>query len=324
MSAVIWLGIVAVWAFVLIPTWVRRSDIHWRRSGEASGARDKIGRAARVINRSGSGASAGARGAVPGMRRPSSAPRRTVAAMSSSSTVGGRATAVLDEPTSASEARTETLTAIRVDEPATEQLTAIPQTETDTESGSTATSAQAADPAATEAPMTTPHTSRPAPRRGATRVTQSTPPPHVQRARRLVWIGAAALATLLLAFIFGGWWIALNLLADVALVGYVRHLRAIAVQQQAARRGRRHSGRATEERDDEVLERAAPRAQRRAPAPRHRAAPAPARSTAPVAAPAAPAASVAPEEAPVEVIDLTDEAMHDDCPTTELISARAV
>ena len=36
MSAVIWFGIVAVWAFVLIPTWVRRSDIHWRRSGDTS------------------------------------------------------------------------------------------------------------------------------------------------------------------------------------------------------------------------------------------------------------------------------------------------
>src|ERR1700712_4921374 len=31
MSAVIWCGIVAVWIFVLIPTWVRRGDIHWHR-----------------------------------------------------------------------------------------------------------------------------------------------------------------------------------------------------------------------------------------------------------------------------------------------------
>jgi hypothetical protein len=31
MSAVIWCGIVAVWVFVLIPTWVRRGDIHWNR-----------------------------------------------------------------------------------------------------------------------------------------------------------------------------------------------------------------------------------------------------------------------------------------------------
>ena len=31
MSAVIWCGIVAVWVFVLIPTWVRRGDIHWHR-----------------------------------------------------------------------------------------------------------------------------------------------------------------------------------------------------------------------------------------------------------------------------------------------------
>ncbi len=31
MSAVIWVGIVAVWVFVLIPTWVRRGDLHWHR-----------------------------------------------------------------------------------------------------------------------------------------------------------------------------------------------------------------------------------------------------------------------------------------------------
>ncbi len=31
MSAVIWCGIVAVWAFILIPTWVRRGDHHWHR-----------------------------------------------------------------------------------------------------------------------------------------------------------------------------------------------------------------------------------------------------------------------------------------------------
>src|ERR1700709_1483064 len=136
MSAVIWFGIVAVWAFVLIPTWVRRSDIHWRRSGETSGTRDKIGRAARVISRSGSGAAAGARGAVPGMRRPSAAPRRSAGA---------------EGPRTAGRS---------------------PETDTQTDSETptrTATSAQAADAAATEAPMTTARTSRPAPRRGAPR-----------------------------------------------------------------------------------------------------------------------------------------------------------
>src|SRR4051794_9113019 len=58
MSAVIWLGIVAVWAFVLIPTWVRRSDINWRRFGEPAAARDTLGRAARVLSR-GTSSSAG-------------------------------------------------------------------------------------------------------------------------------------------------------------------------------------------------------------------------------------------------------------------------
>ena len=38
MSAVIWCGIVAVWVFVLIPTWVRRGDLHWHRGTVASAA----------------------------------------------------------------------------------------------------------------------------------------------------------------------------------------------------------------------------------------------------------------------------------------------
>ena len=76
-------------------------------------------------------------------------------------------------------------------------------------------SAQAAQPAEPEATMTTPRTPRPAPRRAApVRDATPTPPPHVQRARRLVWLGATALATLLLALISGGLWIVLHLLAD--------------------------------------------------------------------------------------------------------------
>ena len=57
MSAVIWCGIVAVWVFLLIPTWVRRSDLHWRRGPigtavVAVGPTDKSsGKAGRVSRR---------------------------------------------------------------------------------------------------------------------------------------------------------------------------------------------------------------------------------------------------------------------------------
>jgi hypothetical protein len=119
----------------------------------------------------------------------------------------------------------------------------------------------------------------------------------VQRARRLVWIGAAALATLLLAFIAGGWWIVLHLAADVALVAYLRYLRGIAREEQAQRRNR-------------TTARRTPVAAPAAPAARHR------RET--VVIPEPVGATAAPATGP-EMIDLTD-----DCPTTELMSARAV
>jgi hypothetical protein len=173
-----------------------------------------------------------------------------------------------------------------------------------------------------EAPLTNHRTSRPAPRPGAVRVTPGPKPvsAQVKRARTLVWIGSAALATLLLAFVLGGWWIALNLVADVALVSYVRHLRGIAKQQQAARRSRPSGARAGAARQP-VREAsrtgaAASRAER------------PQRRTVPVrehaAAAAARSARLDEQIAAETVIDLTDDASLEDCPTTELMSARAV
>ncbi len=60
MSAVIWCGIVAVWVFVLIPTWVRRGDLHWHRGtvgtavvadGPAEKTSGKAGRRERATGR---------------------------------------------------------------------------------------------------------------------------------------------------------------------------------------------------------------------------------------------------------------------------------
>ncbi|MDQ1648157.1 MAG: hypothetical protein QOG60_214 [Frankiaceae bacterium] len=235
MSAIIWFGIVAVWAFVLIPTWVRRSDIHWRSSSNADGStRDRLARATRVIGRSGTQAS---------RRRPTARPA----------------------------ARPVEVPAPRVVSEVREAVES-------------------------ESPMTNPRPVRPAPRRATPTLAgaRQAPPPRVQRARRLVWIGAIALATLLLAFVAGGWWIVLNLAADVALVAYLRYLRGIAREEQAQRRNRADVRRAPE---------AAPAA----PVARHR--PETVKVPAPVGA----------STAPPEMIDLTD-----DCPTTELMAARAV
>jgi hypothetical protein len=343
MSAVIWFGIVAVWAFVLIPTWVRRSDIHWRRSGDASTTRDKLGHAARVISRPASRRFSTARTTVPAMRRPVTSTRRTTTVRAASaSSAGTRSVSVLERDDVMAEARTETLPVVGIDEPPTQQMPAVgrvvPQTHQAAPSSSVlddedrqpagaatttehASSAQAADAAATEVPMTTPRTARPAPRRSA-QAPGKPVPPHVQRARRLVWIGATALATLLLAVLFGGWWIVLNLLADVALVGYLRYLRGIA-KQQLARKARTQTARAETRAPagPRTSERVA-RPQRRPAAPRHRAETAPVRASAATETVAA-TATAAPVESP-EVIDLTDGAMSDDCPTTELTVARAV
>src|SRR3954469_12267497 len=162
MSAVIWFGIVAVWAFVLIPTWVRRSDLHWRSSGETAGARDRLGRAARVISRSGS--------------RVSSIPR----ARHSADAVSDRAPSRKPVPAATVAAAVSRDSATATVDPAAPSP-AVP--------APTAPAAPAAEP---EDPMTTARSPRPAPRRtSASRSAAggATPlPPQVVRARRLVWL----------------------------------------------------------------------------------------------------------------------------------------
>ncbi len=335
MSAVIWFGIVAVWAFVLIPTWVRRSDLHWRRSDDASTTRSPLGRAARVISRSGSAT-----------RRTTTVPRaRRAPAAASSRRPVAAAVAVT--------ASTATVTATVAAAPAASATVAASEPpSTTSEPASTATetapSAQGPTAAEPEAPMTTPRAPRPVHRRttaGARR--KPTPPPHVQRARRLVWIAATALATLLLALILGGMWLLVHLACDVALVAYLRHLRGIAVRQQEARRARRAPAPHTETARESRRE--APAARTSAPAPRAsrriaevRARVEEKRVTVPAGAPdepeltdeasvaASPAVSASAPTArsrmrpAPQVIDLTEGSLADDCPTTELMAARAV
>jgi hypothetical protein len=55
----------------------------------------------------------------------------------------------------------------------------------------------------------------------------------VRRARRLVGLAVVALVTLIVAIVAGSLFIVVNLIVDVALFFYMRHLRAIARAQQA-------------------------------------------------------------------------------------------
>src|SRR4051794_39187653 len=339
MSAVIWFGIVAVWAFVLIPTWVRRSDLHWRRSGDPSTTRNPLGRAARVISRSGSSAPP-RKPAARTSTRTATVPRARRAPAPAAATARRPVAATAGAPTT-----TATATMTRTATPRTEAETASTAATASTAS-ETAPSAQGPTAAEPEAPMTTPRSPRPVHRRTAPAGgRKATPPPHVQRARRLVWIAAAALATLLLALILGGKWVLVHLAADVALVAYLRHLRGIAVREREARRARRTSGARGEA--PRETEREAPATRASAPAPRANRRIAEVRARVEgnrVSVPAAPAPDVTDEasiaaspavtaSAPTarsrmrpapQVIDLTDGALADDCPTTELMAARAV
>jgi hypothetical protein len=204
MSAVIWCGIVAVWIFVLIPTWVRRGDIHWRRgapvmaqgptesSQDAEHAKDERGRRLRV----------------PGMRLV----RRS------------RADQALEVETMAEQ----------VAQPPTERVQVT-----------------GGAPAPRVRVAAAPSSGRLG---GAMRASFGTGPGgsgrkkpslQVRRARRLVGLAALAFGTLIVAVVAGGLWIAVTIVADIALIFYVRHLRGIAKERQAkaAREKRARSAR---------------------------------------------------------------------------------
>lgn len=282
MSAVIWCGIVAVWIFVLIPTWVRRGDIHWRRgtTAVAQGPVESVESAEDAAN---AGDERGRRLRVPGMRRL----RRS------------RADQALEVETMA------------------EQVAQSP-----TERAPAA----AAVPAPRVRVAAAPSSGRLG---GAMRASFGTSPGgsgrkktplRVRRSRRLVGLAALALGTLIVAIAAGGLWIAVNIVADIALLFYIRHLRQIAKERQA-KAARERRARAARQAWDQASsqERASQLDGWRAPVPE------------PLAEPfAEPLAddyeSYETDEAPThidltgpgeqQVIDLTD------APTEELITAR--
>lgn len=194
MSAVIWCGIVAVWVFVLIPTWVRRGDLHWHRGTAvvAEGPAEKSSGKARSRERS-SG-------------------RRLFRRSRDDLSIEVEAMAEQDEQFPA-ESRVPAASAPRA------RVAAAPS------SGRLRSSVRASFGTGPD---------------GSGR---KKPPLHVRRARRLVVLAALALGTLIAAIASGGMLIVVNIIFDIALILYVRHLRN-AARARTARAAREKRARA--------------------------------------------------------------------------------
>ncbi len=195
MSAVIWCGIVAVWVFVLIPTWVRRGDLHWRRGpiGTAVVAEGPTEKASRDEREKGS-----RRRLIRRSRKDLSIEVEAMAEHDAHSPAEDRAYAV-----SAPRAR----------------VAAAPR------SGRLGNAMRSSFGTGSD---------------GSGR---KKPPLPVRRARRLVILAALALGTLIAAIAIGGLLIAINVVFDIALILYIRHLRN-AARAKTARIAREKRARA--------------------------------------------------------------------------------
>ena len=200
MSAVIWCGIVAVWIFVLIPTWVRRGDIHWHRgtAGQTATAQGPVDSRLQTHAPDVEGGS-GRRLHLPGTRRK----------------LRSRAELPVE---------VETMDQQLAQSPAEDWAAAVP----------------AAVPAAPRVRVAAAPSSgrlggavRASFGTGPKGSGREKPTIQVRRARRLVALAALAFITLIVAILAGGLFIAVTLVVDVALVLYVRHLRQIAKERQA-------------------------------------------------------------------------------------------
>jgi hypothetical protein len=194
MSAVIWCGIVAVWVFVLIPTWVRRGDLHWRRGpiGTAVVAEGPTEKRSRKAERE-----HGSR------RRLIRRSRRDLSIEVEAMAEQDAQFPAEDRVYSASAPRARVAAA-----PSSSRLSNAMRNSFGTGGSG-----------------------------------RKKPPLHVRRARRLVVLAALALGTLIAAIASGGLLIALNIVFDVALILYIRHLRN-AARAKAARAAREKRARA--------------------------------------------------------------------------------
>ncbi len=212
MSAVIWCGIVAVWVFVLIPTWVRRGDLHWHRGNLGSHAGTAAvadGPAERSSGKAGHSERATG--------------RRLLRRSRDDLSIEVEAMAEQDAQTPA-ESRVFATPAPRA------RVAAAPS------SGRLRTSVRASFGTGAK---------------GSDGSGRKKPPLRVRRARRLVVLAALALGTLIAAIATGGLMIAVNVVFDIALILYVRHLRN-AARARAARAAREKRARVARQAWDEA------------------------------------------------------------------------
>ncbi|HEX4018571.1 MAG TPA: hypothetical protein VHX15_17670 [Frankiaceae bacterium] len=190
MSAVIWCGIVAVWIFVLIPTWVRRGDLHWHRGNVGPTVGTAV--VAEGLDEKSSGRAGHSERATGRrlLRRSRDVSSIEVEAMAEQDAQSPEQT-----PVYASAPRARVAAA-----PSSGRL------------GSSVRASFGTGP------------------KGSGR---KKPALRVRRARRLVGLAALALGTLIAAIAGGGLFIALNIVCDIALILYVRHLRNAARARSA-------------------------------------------------------------------------------------------
>jgi hypothetical protein len=201
MSAVIWCGIVAVWVFLLIPTWVRRGDIHWHR-----GTVGPVGKVA-VAEGPDESSSAKSGGRAPGRRLRRRSRDDLSIEVEAMAEQDGQSPAESSYGASAPRARVAAA-------PSSGRL------------GSSVRSTFGAGPKGS----------------GSAR---KKPPLRVRRARRLVVLAALTLGTLIAAIFAGGMLIVINIIFDIALILYIRHLHndARARSARAAREKRARAAR---------------------------------------------------------------------------------
>jgi hypothetical protein len=196
MSAVIWCGIVAVWVFVLIPTWVRRGDIHWNRGTAVAP------QVSAVADRERS------------KRLRISRPRLRRASHDSHTDNFLEVEAAMAEQDAASEEAYE-------DEYDEMQAPVRAGVASRARVAASATSGRLSG----------------AVRAGLGHVPKGPDrkkkPLRVRRARRLVGLAALAVITLIIAIFSSSYFFVVNLIVDVALFFYMRHLRGIARAHQA-------------------------------------------------------------------------------------------
>ncbi len=222
MSAVIWCGIVAVWVFVLIPTWVRRGDLHWHRG--STGAVRAAMATPHPESMSGDAEARGRWSLMSGLRRDRSRTDEPAEVDTMDEQNAPDYDHDYDDDLTTPAHEAYAAQELQGHEGQTEQLATTSRMRV-----AAAPASQRLSEAVTSVSSGLKGLRGSLPG-GSDRVR---PPLRVRRARRLLMLAALVVATLAAAVLLGGAAIVVNIICDLALVFYVRHLRGIAREQRA-------------------------------------------------------------------------------------------